>query len=78
MDAVPSGSYLALTHLASDLLAQQAQDSRPGRGMAPGPRRQRRGQVVPVVRSGPQGLSRVAALAQGDRGQQRGAGEQGG
>jgi hypothetical protein len=27
MDAVPSGSYLALTHLASDLLAQEAQDS---------------------------------------------------
>jgi len=26
MDAVPSGSYLALTHLASDLLAQEAQD----------------------------------------------------
>jgi hypothetical protein len=27
MDAVPAGSYLALTHLASDLLAQEAQDS---------------------------------------------------
>jgi hypothetical protein len=26
MDAVPSGSYLALTHLASDLLGQEAQD----------------------------------------------------
>jgi hypothetical protein len=26
MDAVPSGSYLALTHLASDLLDQEAQD----------------------------------------------------
>jgi hypothetical protein len=26
MDAVPSGSYLALTHLASDLLTQEAQD----------------------------------------------------
>ena len=26
MDAVPSGSYLALTHLASDLLAQESQD----------------------------------------------------
>jgi hypothetical protein len=26
-DAVPSGSYLTLTHMASDLLAQEAQDS---------------------------------------------------
>ena len=26
MAAVPPGSYLALTHLASDLLAQEAQD----------------------------------------------------
>ena len=32
MDAIPSGSYLALTHLASDLLGQETQDTLEGVG----------------------------------------------
>lgn len=32
MDAVPSGSYLALTHMASDILDQETQDSLDGVG----------------------------------------------